>query len=164
MCKKKSVFFFKIIQTYTIICPIETWSIYTLDICELFTNGELFFANFTECISVTVLLSVERICRFCNDRHLGQSVTPNFRSSMHESHPFWMSWPPLDKGNLLQPSWPQLGKVKTAGQGCDFNGSCTEILCTSSCVFVMRHILLTKGILQAHSAVVMRCNGLKQVD
>ena len=57
----------------------------------------------------------------------------------------------MDKGNLLQPSWPLLGKVKTAGQGCDLDGSCTDIPCTSSCVFVMRHILLNKGHLQAHS-------------
>ena len=33
------------------------------------------------------------------------------------------------------PVFTLLGKVKTGGQGCDFHGSWTEMLCTSSCVF-----------------------------
>ena len=40
--------------------------------------------------------------------------------------------------------------METAGQGCDFHGSSASIPGTPSCVFVMRHILLTKGLLQAH--------------
>ena len=74
----------------------------------------------TVMVQSTVLLSVKRICRCCRGRHLGQSVTQNFRVSLHESNPCWMSLTPLDKGNLPQPSWPLLGKVKTSGQGCDF--------------------------------------------
>ena len=48
---------------------------------------------------------------------------------------------------------PLLGKVKTVGQRCDFHGSSAAIPCTPSCGFVMRHILLTKGLLQTHSAI-----------
>jgi hypothetical protein len=48
-------------------------------------------------------------------------------------------------------SQPLLGKVKTAGQGCDFHGSFAAIPGTPSCVFFMQHILLTNGLLQAHS-------------
>ena len=102
----------------------------------------------------TVLLSVKRICRCCSDRHLGQSFTWNSRSSqgpLHESHPCWMSSPALDTGNLLSHPRPLLGKVKTAGQGCDRHGSCAGIPPTSRGVFVKRHILLTKGLLQSHS-------------
>jgi hypothetical protein len=46
--------------------------------------------------------------------------------------------------------------VKSAGQGCDFHGSSAAIPGTPSCVFVMRHILLTKRLLQAHSDVDKR--------
>ena len=95
-----------------------------------------------------VLLLVKRICRCCSDRHLGQSITRNLN---HLCMKATLAGSALDKGNLLQSSWPLLGKVKTAGQDCDFHGSCTEILCSSSCVFVTRHILLTKGFLQDHS-------------
>ena len=67
----------------------------------------------------TVLLSVKRICHCCSNRHLGQSLTQNIRSSQspgHGSHPCWMSWQSMDKGNLLLPSststsekcWPGL--------------------------------------------------------
>ena len=67
----------------------------------------------------TVLLSVKRICHCCSNRHLGQSLTQNIRSSQspgHGSHPCWMSWQNMDKGNLLLPSststsekcWPGL--------------------------------------------------------
>ena len=55
------------------------------------------------------------------------------------------------KGICSSHPQPLLVKVKTAGQSCDFNGSCAEIPDTPGCVFVMRHILLTKGPLQAHS-------------
>ena len=48
---------------------------------------------------------------------------------------------------------PLLGKVKTFGQGCDFHGSSAAIPSTPCCVFVMRHILLTKGLLQAIQAI-----------
>ena len=54
------------------------------------------------------------------------------------------------KGICSSHPQPLLGKVETAGQGCDFHGSSASIPGTPSCVFVMRHILLTKGLLQAH--------------
>ena len=41
--------------------------------------------------------------------------------------------------------------MKTAAQGCHFHGSSAAIMGTPSCVFVMRHIRLTKGFLQADS-------------
>ena len=47
--------------------------------------------------------------------------------------------------------WPLLVKVKTNDQSGDFHGSSAEIPGPPSCVFVMRHIPLTKGFLQAHS-------------
>ena len=56
------------------------------------------------------------------------------------------------KGICLSHPQPLLEKVKTAGQGCDFHRSSAAIQGTPSCVFVMRRILLTKGLLQAHSA------------
>ena len=55
------------------------------------------------------------------------------------------------KGICSSHPQPLLGKVKTVGQGWDFHGSSAAIASTPSCGFVMRHILLTKGLLQAHS-------------
>ena len=56
----------------------------------------------------TVLHLVNRICRCCSKRHLGHTLTWNFRSShhgpQHGSHSCWTKWPALDRGNLLQPS------------------------------------------------------------
>ena len=108
-------------------------------------------------LRATVLQLVKRICCCCSKRHLGQFVTQNFRSShqgpQHGSHPCCTSLPGLDKRNLLQPSRAGLVKVKTVGKGCDFHGLCAKIPGTASCVFVMRHIVLTKGPLQAHSGV-----------
>ena len=63
-----------------------------------------------------------------------------------------MNWLASDKGNLLQPYRPLLGRVKTAVQGCFSHGSSAEITRTSICVFVIQQILLTKGLLQDHSA------------
>ena len=54
-------------------------------------------------------------------------------------------------------SHPQhlLEKVKTVGQGCNFHGSYAAIPGTPSFVLEMRHILLTKGLLQSHSRLVI---------
>ena len=66
------------------------------------------------------------------------------------------------KGIYFSHPQPLLVKVKTAGQSCDFNGSCAEIPDSPGCVFVMRHILLTKGPLQAHSGVIVSVCATKE--
>ena len=101
-----------------------------------------------------VLLSVKRICCCYSNRHLEQSLTRNIRSAQnrgHGSHSCWMSWQNLDKGSLFQPSLASTRESKNCWSGCDFHGSSAAIPETSSCVFVMQHILLTKGLLQAQS-------------
>ena len=64
------------------------------------------------------------------------------------------------KGIFSNHPQPLLWQVKTVGQGCDFHGSSAEILGTPSCVFVMPHILLTKGLFQAHSELYSLPAGL----
>ena len=107
----------------------------------------------------SMLLSFKTICSCCSNRHLWQSLTQNSRLlSLHESHHWWMSSPALDKRNLLQPSLPLLGKVKTAVKGCDFHRSSAGFPNTSSCDFGMQQTLLTKGHLQT------QCKLLKHIS
>ena len=99
-----------------IVISVEIYNTHNLCNHVFFTISNIFYR-------ASVLLSVKRICRCCSNRHLGKSLNQNSKSPLNESHPCWMSWPALDKGNLLQPSWPLLGNVKTAGQSCDLHGS-----------------------------------------
>ena len=81
----------------------------------------------------------EQVFRADNLKALGMEATPGWVDQL------WT------KGICSSHPQPLLGKVKTAGRGCDFHGSFAAILGTPSCVLVMPHIILTKGLLQAHS-------------
>ena len=93
-----------------------------------------------------MLLSVKRICRCCSDRHLGQSLTRNFRSS--QGPPVWKP-PLLDELTSLgqRESAPAILASTRDSENCRSEQR------TPSSVIMMRHILLTKCLVQAHSGV-----------